>query len=405
MSFLEKNFPVKNFFCIMIFFVIIFLSILSMVIFAEEEEIEQPDFNLTAKSAILMEVESGQIIYSKNPHKSLPPASMTKIMTMLLVMEAIEDGRADLEDTIIVSEYAAGMGGSQIWLEVGEEMTLKELMKAIAIASANDASVAVAEYLYGTANNFVVKMNERAKELGLKDTHFYNPTGLPSADSNIEGNYSSAYDLAVLGRELLNYPKILEWTSIWIDYLRDGASVLNNTNRLIRDYPGTDGIKTGYIREARFCVTATSTRNDLRFITVIMGAETSNDRWDEAKKLFNYGFRIFDSITIAEKDEIIDEIKLINSRQEKIQITVEDKLIVPIHREQKENIKKQIVIDKNLKAPLEKGAKVGTIRILKDDTIIKKADLIVDQKVEKATILQMIIRLLNQIVIDTTNFF
>ncbi len=366
---------------------------------------EEPEFDLTAKSAVLMEAETGEIVYSKNPNKRLPPASMTKVMTMLLVMEAIEDGRVSLDDEIVVSEYAASMGGSQIWLEVGEKMTLEELMRAIAIASANDASVAVAEYLYGTADNFIERMNERARELGLEDTYFYNTTGLPPGSNEIEGNYSSSYDLAVLSRELLNYPQVLEWTSTWIDYLREGNSVLNNTNRLVRHYRGADGLKTGFIQEAKFCVASTAKRNDLRFISVVMGADTSNDRFNEAARLLTYGFNIYEGLTIADKGEVIDEIDIKNARQDKVKVTLPEKLSIPLRKDEEESINRQIALQKNLKAPLQAGDTVGKMTILKNKSIIKEVDLIVNQDVEKANMSQMIAKFLNQIVIDITELF
>ena len=366
---------------------------------------EEPEFDLTAKSAVLMEAETGEIVYSKNPNKRLPPASMTKVMTMLLVMEAIEDGRVSLDDEIVVSEYAASMGGSQIWLEVGEKMTLDELMRAIAIASANDASVAVAEYLYGTADNFIERMNERARELGLEDTYFYNTTGLPPGDADVEGNYSSAYDLAVLSRELLKYPQIVKWTSTWIDYLRDGDSVLNNTNRLVRHYRGADGLKTGFIQEAKFCVASTATRNNLRFISVILGADTSDDRFNEAARLLTYGFNIYEALTIADKGEVIAEIDIKNSRQDKVKVTIPEELSIPLRKDEEENINRQIGINKNIKAPLKAGDPVGKMTILKNNSIINEVDLIVDQDVEKANISQMIAKFLNQVVIDITKLF
>lgn len=215
---------------------LLFFILITTVISAEE-------FELSSKSAILMEYETGEILYKKEPDLELPPASMSKIMTMLLVMEAIAEGKAKLDDKLVVSEYAASMGGSQIWLEPGEEMSLEDMMKAIAIVSANDACVAVAEYLYGTEELFVKRMNERARELGLKNTYFYNTNGLPPDNPDVQGNYSSAYDLAVMARELIKHRKVLEWTSTWQDYLRDGKSVLNNTNRLVRFYNGADGLK------------------------------------------------------------------------------------------------------------------------------------------------------------------
>ncbi|HLV10202.1 MAG TPA: D-alanyl-D-alanine carboxypeptidase family protein, partial [Halanaerobiales bacterium] len=332
-----------------VLFFLLSVSFLSKFpVMAEMESKGQPDFDLNARAAILTEVETGEILFEKEPHLELPPASMTKIMTMLLVMEAIEEKKANLDDRLVVSELAAGMGGSQIWLEPGEEMTMEDLMKAIAIVSTNDACVVVAEYLYGTEELFVEKMNERARELGLKNTYFYNTNGLPPDDPDLRGNYTSAYDLAIMGRELLKYPKVLEWTATWLDYLRGGESVLNNTNRLVRFYQGADGLKTGYTDASRFCVTATARRNGLRFIAVIMAADDSNTRFNEAGNLLSYGFSIYHGLEIGEEGEIVKELQINNARDEYACAVLEKKLIVPVKRGEEDIIRKEVVFSKNL---------------------------------------------------------
>jgi len=221
---------------------------------------------IKARAAVLMDYESGRIIFSQNPDVQLPPASVTKLMTMLLIAESIDSGRAKWDDLIRTSKNAAGMGGSQVYLREGEEMTLAEMTKAIAMVSANDASTAVAEYLYGSVELFIQKMNQRAQELGLKNTNFQNEHGLPDPK-----HYSSAHDLALIARELIRHPKILEWTSTWISYLRDGEFFLRNTNDLIQSYRGADGLKTGHTEEAGYCLCATAEVEGLRFISVIMG--------------------------------------------------------------------------------------------------------------------------------------
>lgn len=366
---------------------------------------EQPSFDLVAKSAILLEYETGEIIYEKNSDQKLPPASMTKIMTMLLVMEALEEGRAKLEDKLVVSELAASMGGSQIWLEPGEEMTLEEMMKSIAIVSANDSCVAVAEYLYGTEEDFVKRMNDRASELGLKNTYFYNTNGLPPTDPAIEGNYTSAHDLAKMGKELLKYPKVLEWTSTWIDYLRNGESVLNNTNRLVRFYNGADGLKTGYTEEARYCVTSTAIRNGLRFISVVMGVDDSKVRFNEAAKLLSYGFSIYDGLKVAEKDQIIKELNISNGKSELANAISGEDLIVPVRKGEKEKIKKIIEIDERVKAPLVKGDKIGIIKVYKGNLLLKQTNLVIDRDVAKASLWQLIGRIMQYLINSLVSLF
>lgn len=366
---------------------------------------EQPTFDLNARSAILMEAETGDILYEKNSHQELPPASMTKIMTMLLVMEALEEGRAKLDDKIVVSERASSMGGSQVYLEPGEEMKLEDLMKAIAIASANDASVAVAEYLYGTEEEFVKRMNESAKELGLKNTYYYNTNGLPPDNPDIQGNYTSAYDLAILTREILKYPKVLEWTSTWIDYLRDGEFVLNNTNRLVRHYKGADGLKTGHTDEAKFCVTSTAERNGLRFIAVIMGADNSSIRFKEAGQLLSYGFNTYHGLLVAKEGETVQELRIRNGKKELAQAIVKEKLIVPVKKGEEDSISKEIVIKDKLRAPLNKGDVVGEIKVYKGNLLLKSEDLIINRDVEKASIFQLIYRIIKQIIMSLFNIF
>jgi D-alanyl-D-alanine carboxypeptidase len=248
----------------------------------------------SARSAILMDADSGTIIFEKNSHDRLPPASITKIMTMLLVMEALDEGRIKLTDKVTASEYAASMGGSQIFLEAGEEMTVEDLLKGVAIASGNDASVALAEKIAGTEQEFVRMMNERAQQLGLKNTHFVNANGLPA-----ENHYTSAYDIAVMSRELLKHPEITKFTGLYQDYLRkdtDKPFWLVNTNKLVRFYAGADGLKTGYTSEAKFCLSATAKRDDFRVIAVVMGEPDTKTRNAEVSQMFDYAFAMFTNV-------------------------------------------------------------------------------------------------------------
>ncbi|MTI60796.1 MAG: D-alanyl-D-alanine carboxypeptidase [Firmicutes bacterium] len=380
--------------------VVIVTTLITLPIMAE-----QPDFDLNSKSAILMEYETGEIIFEKNPHMKLPPASMTKIMTMLLAVEAIEQGRAELADKLVVSEFAASMGGSQIWLEPGEEMTLEEMLRAIAIVSANDACVAVAEYLYGTEEAFVKRMNERARELGLKNTYYYNTNGLPADNEEIQGNYTTAYDLAVLAREILKYPEVLKWTSTWIDYLRDGSSVLNNTNRLVRHYLGADGLKTGYTEEAKFCLTSTARRDSIRFIAVVMAADDSKTRFAEAAELLSFGFGTYQGYEVAVKDEFIAEVKIPNGKEETARGIIKEELIVPVKKGNEDSIRKEVFLDELIRAPLNKGDKIGELRAYKGNLLLKSSDIILDRDVEKAGIFQLVLRIITRIIQLIINLF
>src|SRR5699024_5395348 len=286
------------------------ITILLMMLFVTpsistygEEKEEALNLAPDAKSAILIERDTGEILFDKNAHQKLSPASMTKIMTLLLVMEAIDKGNLTLNEMIRVSERASSMGGSQVFLEAGEEMSVEDLIKAIAIASGNDASVALAERLAGSEEAFVQKMNQKVKELGLEHTNFQNTTGLPA-----KNHYSTAYDMAVIARELLQHERITKYTSIYEDYLRKGEDNefwLVNTNKLIHFYPYVDGLKTGYTSEAKFCLTASAKKEDMRLVSVVMGAETVKDRNEMIMNMIDYGFHTFEVDKLYEKEEIV----------------------------------------------------------------------------------------------------
>ena len=261
------------------FFILLFfpLSILSQGL----------PFEIESPSALLMDYETGTILFEKNPHEKLPIASITKVMTTLLALEAIEDGRIGLDEEVTVSEYAASMGGSQVFLEGGEKLPVSAILKAVVVSSGNDASVAIAEKISGTEETFVSSMNERAKELGMKNTRFSDCTGLSD-----EGNYSTVYDISIMSRELLKHPIFFKWSTIWLDNLEEAKNntELTNTNRLVRFYDGCDGIKTGSTSKAKYCLTATAKRGNLRLISIILAAPTSKTRFNEASKLMDYGF-------------------------------------------------------------------------------------------------------------------
>lgn len=356
------------------------------------------DFNLKSESALLMDFNSGEIIYQKNSNQKLPPASITKVMTMLLVMEALEEGRAKLADTITVSEHAASMGGSQIWLEPGEEMGLEELLKAVAIVSANDACVALAEYLYGTEEEFIEEMNLKAQELGMKNTKFYNTNGLPIKEESGGGNHTTAYDVALMTRELLEYPRILNYTSRWIDHLRDGDSFLRNTNKLVRFYDGADGVKTGYTTEAGFCLSATAKRKGLRFISVIMNAPSSPVRFSESKELLSSAFNIYRSFLVVETEDLIGKIKVFKGEEKQVSVVPKEKLRVSVLKGAENNLLKRTILKNQVTAPVDKGDKLGEILIFKGEKEIGRVDLIAKDDIKKAGYLGIIINLWSEFI-------
>ncbi|WP_408954616.1 D-alanyl-D-alanine carboxypeptidase family protein [Natroniella sp. ANB-PHB2] len=366
--------------------------------------IETPEFNLESKSAVLIDAKSGRILYEKNPHQQKPPASITKIMTMLLTMEAIEEGRAQLTDKVPTSEHAAEMGGSQIWLEPGEEMTLKEMLKAIAIVSANDACVAVAEYLYGTEEEFVRAMNEKAEELGMENTYFKNTNGLPITEEGEEANYTTAYDIALMSRELLKYPEVLEYTSTWIDNLRDGESFLRNTNDLVRFYDGADGLKTGYTAEAGFCLSATASQKGMRFIAVVMNAPNSRVRFQETRQLLSYAFNIHQAINIVEKGVEVNQIDVFKGKSEQVTAITAEELTVSVIKGEENEVKKQIWLDQEVVAPIATGDKIGEIIVIKNGEQIGQVDLVAAEEVEEANLFELIILLIKKFISNLINY-
>ncbi|HPT86722.1 MAG TPA: D-alanyl-D-alanine carboxypeptidase family protein [Bacillota bacterium] len=339
-------------------------------------------FSIEAKAAILMDPVSGKILYAQNEHQRLPPASVTKVMTMLLIMEAVESGRIGWDEKIVTSKAAAGMGGSQIYLKEGEEMTLREMFKAIAVVSANDASTAIAEHLYGSDIDFVEAMNNRAQKLKLKNTHFANETGLPDPE-----HYSSAYDLAVISRELLKYPEVLKFTSIWMDSLRDGKFILRNTNELIRVYRGADGLKTGHTSEAKYCLAATAKKGDFRLLSVILGAESDAARVAQTKRLLDYGFRNFQWKPVFESKKVIGRVYIKGAKQEQVSVQLRSDFGVVVERGKELVVTTRITPDKNIKLPIKSGARIGTVSAVLEGKIIGQAPVYAAENVEEANFL------------------
>lgn len=343
----------------------------------------EDSLNLSSESAILMDAESSKILYEKNIDEKLPMASMTKIMSMLLIMENIENGSLKYEDKVLISENASGMGGSQVFLQAGEEYTVDDLLKCIAVSSANDAVVAMAEKISGSVDTFVTLMNKKAKSLGLENTNFANPHGLDN-----ENHYSTAYDMAIMAKELLKHEDILKYTSIYEDYLTkpDGSQVwLVNTNRLVRFYDGVDGLKTGYTTEAGYCLTATAKKNDLRLISVVMKSPSAEERSSDTSTLLTYGFNSFKSNVIYSKDKSLGKIKIEKGKLKEVDVYLkEDATEILSVTEKPSDYTFNIKIDKII-APVKAGTIVGTTEIIDNEgNIIKEADIIVKIDVEKA---------------------
>lgn len=343
----------------------------------------QEELAPSARSAILLDADTGTIIYEKNSHDKLPPASITKVMTMLLTMEAIDEGQLKWTDKVRTSEYAASMGGSQIFLEAGEEMTVDEMLKGIAMASGNDASVAMAEKIAGSEQSFVKMMNEKAAELGMKDTHFVNCNGLPA-----ENHYTSAHDIAVMSRELLKYDQITKYTGAYQDYLRKDSEKpfwLVNTNKLVRFYTGADGLKTGYTSEAKFCLSATAKRDGLRAVAVVMGAPDTKTRNNEVSRMFDYAFSQYTMHSIYKPGEVLGIVKVQKGNVPEISIQAERDYSVLVKKGVKNpDISHEIQLDPNLRAPVAAGQVIGKLSVYQGDQLVKEFELTSPVKVEKA---------------------
>lgn len=335
---------------------------------AQGEEME-----ISASSAILMEPTTGKVIYEKNSDQKSPPASVTKIMSLLLVMEAIEKGLLSYDTLLTCSDTAAALGGSQIWLEPGEQMSVNDLLKAVAVVSANDATVLLAEAVAGSEQSFVAMMNSRAKELGMNNTNFINSTGLDA-----ENHYSSAYDIAIMSAELLKHKKIKEYTTIWMDLLRNGESELVSTNKLVRFYKGCTGLKTGTTANAGYCLSASAERDGLELVAVVMGADTSAHRFSSAQTLLNYGFANF---CLAEVEPEIDENTLVRVKKGtvgSIGVKAAEKYCTIIKKREKDKITTEIVLPEEITAPVKKGDTVGRVRVLLSGEEIGSVDIIAD---------------------------
>lgn len=356
------------------FFICVCFMIQSVVVFAEGNT----DLGLNAKSVILMEESTGNILYENNPDERLPIASVTKVMTMLLIMEAVDSGKINLDDMVTVSENAMSYGGSTMFLETGEQLTVNDMLKGIAVASANDGCVAMAEHLAGSESAFVDMMNEKAKELGMENTHFMNTNGLDEDD-----HYSSARDVAIMSRELMKHETIFNYTSIWMDTLRGGKFQLANTNKLIRFYDGANGLKTGSTSKALCCLSAAAKRNDMQLIAVVLGAPTSAERFASAKSLLDYGFANYAVNTQITAGDEVQKIAVEKGVDKEVGVVAGDSCSTLVKKGQEDNITKEIKIDETITAPIEAGQKIGTMTISRDGEVIADIDLNASSAVEK----------------------
>ncbi|MFB1050440.1 D-alanyl-D-alanine carboxypeptidase family protein [Paraliobacillus sp. JSM ZJ581] len=364
-------------------FVLLFTIFSVQTVHANEKNTADLSLADSASSAILIERDSGGIMYEKNAHEQLPPASMTKMMTLLLIMEALDDEKITLDEKVRVSEHAASMGGSQIFLEEGEEMSVNDLLKGVAIASGNDASVALAERVAGSEKAFVVMMNKKVKELGLENTIFQNTTGLPA-----DNHFSTAYDMAVIAKELLKYEQVTNYTKIYEDYLRKDTEDefwLVNTNKLVKFYQGVDGLKTGYTSEAKYCLTATAKKDNMRVIAVAMGAESPKERAKSITQMLDYAFSQYKTELLYKKDQPVTQISMLKADKNNVNVITGDSVSVLLERgTDVSGVETTVKINKHMTLPLEKGSKVGVLQVKHNGKIITETPLLLEHSMKQA---------------------
>lgn len=340
--------------------------------------------DIKSPSAILMDARSGKILFEKNAHDPRPPASVTKIMTLVLAFEALQAGKITLEDKVVGSEHASSMRGTTIFLSPGETWSMADMLKAIAVGSANDASVAVAEHIAGSHEAFVEMMNQKAKELGMHNTQFKNATGLAA-----EGHYMSAYDIAILSRYAFKFPELIKLSSIYLDYIqgpRKDKFMLDNKNKLLKFYPGTNGLKTGMTSEAGYCISATALRDGTQLIAVIMGAESRDQRSKETKQLLDYGFANYTSVLVARGGEAQSDVKVFRGRKDRVSVATPEDFAVSINKGDRGKLKKEIILKKDITAPIRKGDKLGDIVASVDGEEVDRAPLLAVEDVPKTSI-------------------
>ena len=354
--------------------------------------------NLPAKGAVLIDAATGTVLYEQDSHTALPPASVTKVMTMLLIMEAIDDGRIGWEDSVTASETAAAKGGSQIYLKVGETMSVSTLLKSVAVSSANDAACALAEHIAGSETAFVGMMNQRAKELGMNDTNFVNCTGLDD-DPEAKDHKTSAYDIAVMSRELLTkHPDIKKFTTIWMDTVRDGSFGLSNTNKLVRFYSGATGLKTGYTSQAGFCLSASAEREGMELIAVVLGCETSAQRFAACKSMLDHGFASYALINPQMEENIFVPVTLGKAKQVQAVPAADSALL--IDKSQKNTVQIRTEVEESVTAPVSKGQRLGTMTVRAGEQILAQIPLVAAEPVDRLSFGDLFIKMLRSICLN-----
>ena len=370
------------------------LLVLILVLGMLPGQVRALELDVAGKGAVLMDIATGTVLYEKNPHERLSPASVTKVMTMLLIMEAIDSGRIGWDDTVTASEAAAAKGGSQIYLKVGENMAVRDLVKSIAVSSANDAACAMAEHIAGSETAFVSLMNQRAQELGMNDTHFVNCTGLDDAEEAKE-HLTCAYDIAIMSRELLkNHPDIQKFTTIWMDTVRDGQFGLSNTNKLVRFYDGCTGLKTGYTSGAGFCLSASAEREGLGLIAVVLGCETSQERFSACKSMLDYGFANYALVTpetpAAEVPVSLGTVQTVTA------VPGEDTALL-MDKAQRDRVTVTVELEPSVSAPVSKGARLGTMTVRAGEQVLKQIPMVARDSVPRLTFGELFWKILRQI--------
>lgn len=370
---------------------LVLLSTCNPILQAADKKISVAGLETIAQSAVLMD-GNGTVLFEKDSHKRLPPASVTKSMTLLLAVEAVEQGRVNLTDQVTITENAWHQGGSQIWLEPGEQMTLHELMIAMAVVSANDAAVAVMEHIFGSQAAAVEAMNQRSTALGLKDTHFANVNGLPTPD-----HYMSAFDTALIAKEAVKHPFYMELCSIKEYWLRDGKNWLVNTNKLLWWYKGADGLKTGWTQEAQYCFAGTAKRDGLRLISVVFATPDPRSHLRESMKLLDWGFSNFAAMPIINSGAVVERVKVSKGMEKELQLVAAEDLTLLLSKGENKNLQKQVVADSAISAPIVQGQKCGELLVLRDGKEIGKVDLVAEKSVEKASLIKTLQNMLSNL--------
>ncbi len=353
------------------------------------------ELEIAAPSAILMDAATGTVLYEKNAHEALPPASVTKVMTLLLVMEALESGRISWDDPVIASETAAAKGGSQVYLEVGEQMSMDEMLKSVVVSSANDCATALAEHVAGSEAAFVQMMNQKAVDLGCQETNFVNCTGLDD-EANAAEHRTSAYDLALMSRALLSHDKIKDYTTIWMDTVRDGKFGLSNTNKLVRFFKGTTGLKTGYTSKAGHCLSASAERDGIELIAVVLHCGSSADRFQSAKALLEYGFANY-ALVSATAEEALPTVRVLLGKQTILTPVLQESAPILIEKAKQSQVRKTVELCEEITAPVAAGQQIGTLTIATDESVLAEIPILAPVKIEKLTLWEMTARILRKL--------